>query len=76
MDAVVKCPACGAVGFDLSSYESMMVLTSDYALFTLRCPHCNTKVSNVCAIPPKLRYDVEAAASKLHCGMGREASSL
>ncbi len=76
MSAVIKCPACGAHDLDLSSYESMMVLTPNYALFSIRCPQCATVVSNVSAIPVHLQYDVEAAALKLNCGMGREASSL
>ena len=75
MGTAVTCPACGAQDFDLSRYESMMVLSSKFALFTLRCPHCATKVSSVCAIPGCLRPDVEAAANKLDCGMGRETPS-
>lgn len=54
----------------------MMVLTENYALFTLHCPHCQAEVSNVFAIPANLRPDVESAAMSLGCGMGRETSSF
>ena len=76
MGVIVTCPACGAQDFDLARYESMMVLNSKYALFTLSCPHCSTKVSSVCAIPSFLRPDIEVAALNLDCGMGRETPSL
>ncbi len=76
MGTIVTCPACGAQDFDLSSYESMMVLSEKFALFTLPCPHCATKVSSICAIPRSLRADIETAACRLDCGMGRETPSL
>ena len=76
MGTVVKCPTCGAQDFDLARYESMMVLSAKYALFTLGCPHCATKVSSVCTIPSCLRTDIEEAAMQLGCGMGRETPSL
>ncbi len=74
MKQIVKCPACGAVDFDLAHYESMMVLRTDCALFTLRCPHCGTAVSSVCPIPASLREDVENAAIAVDAGMGKSAS--
>ena len=40
MKAKVTCPACGADDVDVRSYESLMALRSDLALFTLTCPHC------------------------------------
>lgn len=76
MGVSVQCPTCGAQNLDLSSYDSMMVLTENYALFTLHCPHCQAEVSNVFAIPANLRSDVESAAMSLGCGMGRETSSF
>lgn len=75
MATIVRCPACGATDFDLSHYESMMVLSSQLALFGLRCPHCGTKVSSVCAIPSELHRDVLCAAMDMDAGMGHEASS-
>jgi uncharacterized Zn finger protein len=76
MAAVVKCPSCGTTDFDLLQYESMMVLSSQLALFTLRCPRCGTVVSSVCAIPDALREDIALAALEVGAGMGREAPSL
>ena len=76
MGAIVKCPACGADGFDLTHYESMMVLSEGFAIFTLLCPHCAATVSSVCAIPETLQLHVETVANQLNCGMGRETPSL
>lgn len=68
----ITCPACGAHDLDVGHYESMMVLKTDVALFTLRCPHCSTVVSSVSTIPPHLREEVWFAAIELGAGMGRE----
>jgi hypothetical protein len=76
MGAIVKCPVCGADDFDLARYESMMVLSEGFAIFTLPCPHCATKVSSVCAIPHTLQSQIETVANQLNCGMGRETPSL
>lgn len=76
MAAVVKCPSCGTTDFNLRQYESMMVLSSQLALFALRCPRCGTVVSSVCSIPAELREDVALAALEVDAGMGRETPSF
>ncbi|MFR5091891.1 MAG: UDP-N-acetylmuramoylalanyl-D-glutamate--2,6-diaminopimelate ligase [Adlercreutzia equolifaciens] len=53
--AKVTCPACGADDVDVRSYESLMALRSDLALFTLTCPHCAARISALLTIPPELR---------------------
>ncbi len=68
----LSCPSCHAKGFDLCSYESMMVLHPNLALFTLPCPSCGTKVSAIHPIPPALRDEVAFAAIEVHAKMGRE----
>ena len=55
MTRPVNCPACGAADLDVCRYDSMMVLRSDLAFFTLRCPQCGTKVSALQPIPLALR---------------------
>ena len=45
MKAKVTCPACGADDVDVRSYESLMALRSDLALFTLTCPHCAARIA-------------------------------
>ncbi|MEG0071311.1 MAG: UDP-N-acetylmuramoylalanyl-D-glutamate--2,6-diaminopimelate ligase [Raoultibacter sp.] len=73
MGEIMQCPACGATGFDLAEYESMMVLRADTALFTLRCPTCGAEVSSVAHIPAFLREEVRFAAIELGAGMGCES---
>lgn len=68
----LTCPACGAKDIDVCSYESMMVLREDVALFTVRCPHCSTMVTSVSTIPLRLREEVWFAAIELDAGMGRD----
>lgn len=75
MGTVVQCPACGATNFDLHAYDSMMMLDKQLAYFTLRCPHCNTVVTSVCAVPPDLVLIAKIAADQLGAGMGRELPS-
>lgn len=75
MATVVKCPECGATDFNLAHYESIMVLSSELALFGLRCPHCGTEVSSVCTIPPSLQKDIQCAAMEMDAGMGHGAPS-
>lgn len=70
MQPCVKCPACEAVGLDVRTYDSMMVLRPDVALFSLTCPHCATRVSVMQPIPPSLREEVLFAAIELGAGMG------
>lgn len=68
--AKVTCPACGADDVDVRSYESLMALRSDMALFTLTCPHCAARISALLTIPPELREEVVFAAIELGAGMG------
>ena len=68
--AKVTCPACGADDVDVRSYESLMALRSDLALFTLTCPHCAARISALLTIPPELREEVVFAARELGAGMG------
>ena len=70
MKPSVVCPKCGSADFDLSAYESMIVLTRDLALFTLRCTHCDARVSSLCSIPPEPREEVQFAAIEIGAGMG------
>lgn len=69
---VLACPACGFHNLDLHSYESMMVLRADLALFYLRCPRCASKVQTLQPIPPDLREEVRFAAIEVGAGMGLE----
>lgn len=68
--AKVTCPACGADDVDVRSYESLMALRTDLALFTLTCPHCAARISALLTIPPELREEVVFAAIELGAGMG------
>ena len=68
--AKVTCPACGADDVDVRSYESLMALRSDLALFTLTCPHCAARISALLTIQPELREEVVFAAIELGAGMG------
>lgn len=68
--AKVTCPACGADDVDVRSYESLMALRSDLALFTLTRPHCAARISALLTIPPELREEVVFAAIELGAGMG------
>ena len=70
MKAKVTCPACEADDVDVRSYESLMALRSDLALFTLTCPHCAARISALLTIPPELREEVVFAAIELGAGMG------
>ena len=71
MSAPMKCPNCGSEALDVHDYESMIVVTSDHALFTVRCT-CDTRVSSLRAIPIDMREDVQFAAIEVGAGMGRE----
>ena len=66
------CPSCGAADLDVCAYDTMMVLRSDIALFTLRCPSCGARLSSVQPIPLALREEVRFAAIEVGAGMGRE----
>ncbi|MBO7701796.1 MAG: UDP-N-acetylmuramoylalanyl-D-glutamate--2,6-diaminopimelate ligase [Eggerthellaceae bacterium] len=71
MKPLISCPNCGSADFDLSAYESMIVVSQDLALFTLRCAHCGARVSSLRSIPPELREEVQFAAIEVGAGMGR-----
>ena len=66
------CPSCGERNLDVCTYDTMMVLSSDVALFTLRCPGCGARLSSVQTIPLALREEVRFAAIEVGAGMGRE----
>lgn len=65
----IVCPACGARDLDLCQFDSMMVLKSDFALFSLRCPHCGTAISAAHCIPESLKEEVHFAAIETDAGM-------
>lgn len=69
---MLTCPSCGANDLDLRSYDSMMVLRSDLALFSIHCGHCAAKISTLQPIPPSLREEVRFAAIEVGAGMGME----
>ena len=71
MSDCVKCPHCAATGLDLCEYESVMVVDSNFAVFTLVCPYCGSTVAAVHAIPKKLRETIRFAAQEVGAGMGR-----
>lgn len=71
MKPLVSCPQCGSADFDLNAYESMIVVAEDHALFTLRCPYCDARVSALRPIPLELREEVQFAAIEVGAGMGR-----
>lgn len=70
----VTCPVCGTSNLDVCDYESMMVVRVDLAMFTIRCPHCDTRVSSVRFIPPTLQEEVRFAALEVGAGMGQDES--
>ena len=72
MDARMQCPKCASARIDVFDYESMVVLSRNHALFTVRCPACSAKVSTVQEIPALLREDVRMAAREVGAGMGCE----
>ena len=71
MTACLNCPSCGADALDVHGYESMIVVTPDCALFTVRCA-CGARVSGLRAIPSDMREEVQFAAIEVGAGMGRE----
>ena len=73
MTPALDCPRCGTHDLLLEQYESMMVIASDFALFTVRCPHCGARVSGLRAIPSAMHDEVWYAAIEVGAGMGRDA---
>lgn len=76
MQAAVTCPGCGAQDLDVRTFDSMMVLRPNLALFSLTCPHCATRMSAMHPIPPALREEVQFAAIELGAGMGAHEGNL
>lgn len=70
MSVAVTCKVCGSTNFDLHDYDSMMVLSREVALFTLRCPDCGASVTAPCAIPEDLLPAIEETARRIGAGMG------
>lgn len=71
MSRDMTCPVCGAQGLDVCTFDSMMVLSTDLALFSLECPFCAAQVSNIYPIPPMLYEEVRLCAQEVGAGMGR-----
>lgn len=71
MTHILTCPACEAP-LDVCSYDAMMVVRANLALFSLRCPHCQKAVSALHPIPRQLRDEVRFAAIEVGAGMGCE----
>ena len=69
--SVLECPSCGCVSLKLRDYESMIVITADFALFTLSCPNCGARVSSVRPIPNEMHDEVRYAAIEVGAGMGQ-----
>ena len=67
----VNCPQCGSGALNLHHYESMIVVTPEHALFTMRCPQCDATVSSLRPIPQDMRDEVQFAAIEVGAGMGR-----
>ena len=72
MGANMNCPNCQATDLDIHGYESMIVVTPVYALFTVRCAHCGMRVSGLRPIPDDMHDEVQYAAIEVGAGMGRE----
>ena len=70
--AVISCERCGNKTFDLTKYRSIMLVSSEKALFTLDCPRCGSKVTALCAIPDSLRSRILQGAAEVDAGMGRD----
>ena len=68
----MRCPKCTSDRIDVLEYESMVVLSKEHALFTMRCPSCKARVSTVQEIPIELLEDVRNAARAVGAGMGCE----
>ena len=53
----------------MCTYDTMLVVRADLALFTLACPSCGAKVSTLQRIPLQLREEVRFAAIEVDAGM-------
>lgn len=72
MNASLNCPSCGTINLDLHKFESMMVVTSSCALFTVCCPTCGAHVAGLRTIPEDMHDEVQFAAIEVGAGMGRK----
>lgn len=70
METQFACPHCNKALLDVHDYESMIVITPDYALFTRTCPSCKTRVSTLRPIPDDMRDEILYAAIEVDAGMG------
>lgn len=68
----MTCPACGADNIDVHACDSMIVVSSEQALFTVRCASCGARVSGLRVIPQDMREEVQFAAIEVGAGMGQE----
>lgn len=69
-DNVVLCPTCGRP-LDLNTYSSLMVLSEEHGLFTMKCSFCDEEFSSVERIPLSMREQVESVAHSVNAGMGK-----
>lgn len=70
MEPQYICPHCNQGLLDVHDYESMIVITPDYALFTETCPACKVRISSLRSIPEDMRDEVIYAAIEVDAGMG------
>lgn len=63
-----SCSACGYTAFDLRQYDSVMVLSHDVAMFSLRCPACGAQVATLQPIPRDMREELHFAAIEVGAG--------
>ncbi len=70
MEMRLECPHCGSATIDLHDYESMIVITTEYALFSVHCPVCGNRISCVRPIPEDMHDEVLYAAIEVGAGMG------
>ncbi len=69
---MILCPSCGCADADPCSYDEMLVVRPDLALFKLKCPSCGAALSALHPIPAELREEVQFAAIEVGAGMGME----
>lgn len=72
MNDLLECPNCMTPCIDLHDYRSMIMVSPDYALFTVRCPACGEVVSSMHAIPGNMQEEVMYAAAQVGAGMGHQ----
>ncbi len=70
MEDELRCPGCQDATLSFLDYDSLMVLRHDLALFTLTCPHCQSKVTALHGIPRALKEEIRFAAIEIGAGMG------